>query len=290
MTFDLCSYRFCLRARRAISFPASGPANWLRGGLGSTLRKIACAAQCPGHDGHPTRECAFRSACAYARIFEPVSAGPSGLADPPRPFVFRASQLADRGIVPGETFWFGVNFFDTHETVPNDFARAFALLDEAELECVEQCTSISVSLRSRLGAVDRLHVEFLTPTELKGTGNGNALRATPEFPILFARARDRVSTLRAFYGSGPLDIDFRGMGERARSITMTKCELRTVVRQRRSSRTGQVHGIGGFTGVAEYEGDLAEFLPILEAARWTGIGRHCVWGNGEILPRVILNA
>ena len=41
--------------------------------------------------------------------------------------------------------------------------------------------------------------------------------------------------------------------------------------------------IGGFIGTAEYEGPVAEFLPILRAARWTGVGRHCVWGNGEIV-------
>jgi len=52
--------------------------------------------------------------------------------------------------------------------------------------------------------------------------------------------------------------------------------------ERRSSRTGQVHGIGGFVGVAEYEGELGEFVPYLEAARWTGVGRQCVWGKGEL--------
>jgi hypothetical protein len=27
---------------------------------------------------------------------------------------------------------------------------------------------------------------------------------------------------------------------------------------------------------------LAEFVPFLRAARWTGVGRQTVWGNGEI--------
>ena len=118
-------------------------------------------------------------------------------------------------------------------------------------------------------------LEFKTPTELK-----NADR--PEFGVLFARIRDRISTLRALYGPGPLDIDFRAMGDRAQKIRMTRCELHHVSAQRHSSRTGQTHSIGGFTGTAEYEGDLAEFVPYLEAARYTGVGRHCVWGNGEI--------
>ncbi len=52
--------------------------------------------------------------------------------------------------------------------------------------------------------------------------------------------------------------------------------------ERRSGRTGKTHPIGGFIGSADYEGELAEFLPFLEAARWTGVGRQTVWGKGEI--------
>ena len=63
---------------------------------------------------------------------------------------------------------------------------------------------------------------------------------------------------------------------------MTRCEITEVSRVRHSSRTGQTHSIGGFTGVAEYEGDLTEFVPYLEAAAWTGVGRQTVWGKGEI--------
>jgi hypothetical protein len=63
---------------------------------------------------------------------------------------------------------------------------------------------------------------------------------------------------------------------------MTRCELRDEHASRRSSRTGQVHPLGGFTGEAEYRGELAEFLPYLRAARWTGVGRQTVWGKGEL--------
>jgi hypothetical protein len=54
---------------------------------------------------------------------------------------------------------------------------------------------------------------------------------------------------------------------------------------RRSSRTGDVHGIGGFLGEVEYSGDLAEFVPFLQAGYWVGLGRHTVWGNGVIRLR-----
>jgi hypothetical protein len=68
---------------------------------------------------------------------------------------------------------------------------------------------------------------------------------------------------------------------------MRRCEVRHLAPRRRSSRTGQSHTIGGLVGLAEYEGDLSEFLPILQAAQWTGVGRHCVWGNGELRVQII---
>ena len=86
---------------------------------------------------------------------------------------------------------------------------------------------------------------------------------------------------------GPLDIDFRGLAERARAVTTLRSEFRRVAIQRRSSRTGQRHRIGGFVGFAEYDGDLTEFVPYLEAAHWTGVGRHCTWGNGQIATSIL---
>ena len=108
------------------------------------------------------------------------------------------------------------------------------------------------------------------------------MAARPEFAVLAGRIRDRLSTLRQLYGDGPLDIDFRSFGERAAQVTMTRCDLRQVDIDRRSSRTGRVHSIGGFVGEAEYEGELGEFIPYLRAAKWTGVGRQTVWGKGEI--------
>jgi hypothetical protein len=138
---------------------------------------------------------------------------------------------------------------------------------------------VVVDLAPRADAPAAVRVEFLSPTELKHEGQ---VAARPHFEILFARIRDRVSALRELYGPGPLAIDFRAMGERAEAVRMTGCGLEHVDLERRSSRTGQTHPLGGFTGWADYEGPLAEFLPYLEAAAWTGVGRQAVWGKGEI--------
>jgi hypothetical protein len=288
MTFDFYSFRFVFSALDTIAFPPGQPGNILRGAFGNTFRGIVCPSSCPG-----ARLCPTRESCDYARIFEPTgepastSSGPSGLRDRPRPFVFRAAYLDGKTIQPQERFWFDVHLFETRSPPRDSFTQAFVRLAKegigplrgrADLVSVEQ-RSISISLAPNPGEARTLRVEFVTPTELK---SGDKLVARPEFDVLFARSRDRVSTLRALFGAGPLEIDFRAMGERAGAIRMTRCELQQVEATRRSSRTGQVHGIGGFVGVAEYQGDLSEFIPYLEIAQWTGIGRQCVWGKGEL--------
>lgn len=239
--------------------------NVLRGALGHALLEVTGAED-------------------YARIFAPAAAGsgPSGLADLPRPFVLRAAGLDGRAFQPGERFCFELHLFNTRNPSIDNYTRAFA--HWAEFISVER-TAITVDLNPPSDPISRLRVQFQTPTELKGNG----AIGKSDFPVLLARARDRVSTLRSLYGDGPLELDFRGLADRARSVRTVRSELRQIAVARRSSRTGQRHGIGGFVGFAEYEGDLAEFVPYLEAAHWTGVGRHCTWGNGKICTEIIQN-
>jgi hypothetical protein len=119
----------------------------------------------------------------------------------------------------------------------------------------------------------------VTPTELKSE---HQVADRPEFGILFGRLRDRISTLRTLYSSGPLEIDFRAMGERAAAVRMVRCDLKRTDVDRLSSRSGQRHPLGGFVGEAEYEGNLGEFVAYLRLGKWIGVGRHTVWGKGEM--------
>jgi hypothetical protein len=289
LVFRFYPLRFHFIAVERLFFPPGKAANILRGALGVTFRRIACVPHCTG-----AKSCDLRGSCPYARVFEPMAsgAGPSGLADWPRPFVFRARHLDGRAVVPGECFWFDFHVFSLDQNVLADFALTFASLareglgpgrGKAELHRVSRavepvCLNLTPNL-TPCGDPARIRVDFLTPTELK---HEDKVAQRPEFPILFARIRDRIATLSRLYGGVTLDIDYAGTTRRAAAIKMTACHLRREETERRSSKTGQTHSIGGFVGAAEYEGDLSEFLPWLEAGRWVGVGRQSVWGKGEI--------
>ena len=292
-SFEFYRFRFHFRALDPVHFPSGKSANVVRGAFGMVLRDAVPAA-------------------VYQRLFEPgaaqaagpsgLAAGPSGLADWPRPFVLRVAHLDGLTIAPGDGFFLDAHVFDLLQPALAHFRAAFAGFAQkgigpgrgrAELERVEQLDVVDRPVLvtgepgppSQAGLdrdpepAERVAVRFLSPTELKGSGS---LAERPEFAILFARLRDRLSTLRALYGAGPLEIDFRGIGERAGAIRLASCHVEWEQVKRKSGRTGQVHPIGGFTGEAEYRGDLAEFLPWLRAARWVGVGRQTVWGKGDV--------
>ena len=307
MRFEFYRFRFRFVAAGGLYFPPYESGNILRGAFGTIFRRLTCRPDC-----HDAKTCEGRAACPYARVFEPRAArgeGPSGLADWPRPFVFRAAHLDGRAIREGEAFHFDVHLFDVCNPALPYFVAAFAELareglgpgrglarlmavDGVDLNgqpgqrvfegeparTAEPAAPLSVDL-SAAEPMDRVRVRFVTPTELK---IGQRLAERPEFPILFGRLRDRIGTLRAMYGGGPLDIDFRGIGERAAAVRMTRCDLQWCGGERRSSRTGQRHSLGGFVGEAEYEGELGEFAPYLRLGKWVGVGRQTVWGKGEM--------
>lgn len=254
-TFELYPLRFHMVAGSPLHFRAGEAANLLRGRLGKFL-----------HD----------SPEIYRRLFAPqADSGPSGLHDAPRPFVLRVRHLDGVRIAAGGAFHIGLNLFDTKDPPIDVLRDALSEATAAGYANIKGTELMRLSLDPPPQPIDRLRVHFLTATELKPADH-------PEFCVLFARIRDRISTLRALYGSGSLEIDFRAMADRARAIRMTHCELQRVENQRLSRATGQRHSLGGFIGVAEYQGDLAEFAPYLEAARWTGVGRQTVWGKGEL--------
>ncbi len=225
-----------LTAKTPLSFSAGEAANRIRGLWGKSLH------------GGPF----------YEKLFAPPrrDTGPSGLKDPPRPFVLRTRHLDGHSFAAGEAIPFRVHIFD----------RKLAPL---------RCQQICLSLSPRPQSVTRVKVEFLTPTELKGLAGAS-------FATLFSRLRDRISTLRALYGEGPFAIDFKAMGERAARVRTVTETITYIDRQRKSFHTGQVHPLGGFVGEAIYEGDLSEFFPYLELGVWVGVGRQTVWGNGEL--------
>lgn len=290
--FFVHALRFTFTAQSSIVFPTVA-ANTLRGALGMALRESDL-------------------------YFSPrQKGGPSGFADPPRPFVLRAGPLNNRHLHPRELFSFDLHLFlldrhsiDAFASAIRDFTAAGIgrTQGRAELQAINRvardrsigdrvwengswngshAAPVSIDLEGPAdasGVARRIAVNFLTPTEMKHEGH---LVQEPSFPILFARIRDRVRALASFYNGVAFDIPLTALTEASAQVRMLDAKMLHHHAERRSSRTGQRHPLGGFTGTAVYEGELNCFLPWFEAAYWTGVGRQTVWGKGAVETSVI---
>jgi hypothetical protein len=146
-----------------------------------------------------------------------------------------------------------------------------------------------------------LTVRFLTPTLLRADGK---VIHSPQFHHLFKRVRDRINALSTFFGDGPLDADFKGLGEQAEKVRTVSSQIEWVERFRTSSKTHQRHELSGFVGECTYEFpepdachserseespqscDQESAISNLELLKWLiagellHAGRHAAWGNG----------
>jgi hypothetical protein len=310
-------FRFTLKPVQVLEVPAINKGNMLRGGFGHAFRRLCCIPQCKD-----VRACPLDGSCPYKAVFEPSPPpGTDRLSknqDIPRPFVFRAPQTRQTRFEKGERFEFGLVLIGR----ALDFLPYFVLsfrelageglgLNRAvcELENVTACdfdqravagvyqssdqifhTPLPLDLaawverrRRHLGAA-RITVQFLTPTHL--TFEGKIVRQ-PEFHHLFKRVRDRVNALSSFYGDGPVDADFKGLGEGAEKVRTVSSRIEWAERFRTSSKTHQRHELSGFVGSCTYEFPADESgISNLELMKWLvygeaiNVGKHAAWGNG----------
>ena len=126
-------------------------------------------------------------------------------------------------------------------------------------------------------AATSLTLDFLTPTTLKSGStvdrDGTMVRR-PAFHHILKRLRDRVNALATFYGPGPLDLDFKALGEAAEKVETVDDQTHWVERSRFSRRRDVSHDLSGFAGRVSLRGELAPFLAC------------CVWVSMCTLARM----
>lgn len=135
------------------------------------------------------------------------------------------------------------------------------------------------------GAALRFRLRFETPTRLKFD---DRLQPRPEFHILVRSLLRRLSSLAYFHHGFELDLDFRGLIERAAGVRLVADRTGWVDWERYSSRQDERMKLGGLVGEAVYEAPAAawsEFLPLLALAEFTHIGKNVTFGLGGVRVR-----
>ena len=126
---------------------------------------------------------------------------------------------------------------------------------------------------------DRLTVDFVTPARLKHAGK--YARDTVDFHVLVRALLRRLSSLAYFHCGAQWDTDYRGWVERAQRVRVAESHLSWMDWGRRSGRQKRRIDMGGVVGSVTYEGDLADFRPLLALGALVHVGKGAVFGNGQ---------
>jgi hypothetical protein len=313
LDFTFHYFSFHLEPKAPLHMPAYNKGNVIRGGFGSTFRRIVCHANCR----EPER-CELRNVCPYTAVFHPfVPEGSEKISknrDIPRPFVIKPPLETKETYLPGERLSFDVVLVGKIREYLPYFIVTFKELSQAglgrnrapvELVGVDHvgCDGIPApvytkednlvrppsaaiswadlcgSHNSNNGAANvmRVTLRFLTPTLLRADG---VVSRRPSFGPLAKRLRDRINALSYFYCGAGLDIDFKAFGDEAEKIKTVSDSTGWVESSRYSRRREVSHDLSGFVGEVTFEGELGMFLPYLKLGEYLHVGKNAVFGNG----------
>lgn len=203
-----------------------------------------------------------------ARIGDPLS----GLIEAPAASGgTRAEQTSGDGRTP-------VLESTDKESIDKVIAATLSQLARSEGEFAAHQVDGHSSIKLRDGH-SSLKLRFLTPARIRVKDD---LQTGLSFQLLVRSLLRRVSMLAAVHGSGRMQLDYRGLIERAGSARVVRSTLRWWDLERYTDRQETKLRVGGLIGEVEYEGPvIAEFMPLILAGELLGVGTGTSLGLGR---------
>lgn len=305
-------YRFhCRMNEDAILPPYKG--STFRGMFGYALRRVVCALKLLDCD-----KCLLATNCVYARIFEspnidkPINLRSLSL---PRPVVFEPPEETKEVYHEGDEFSFSIILFGDYNTNLAHFIYAVSAFGEAgigkknsegnrgsfTLEKVEDLNGLVYdginsqmlvqpdcelvfcpSKEKAKKEISHLTIQLNTPLRIKFE---KRFQAELPFHVFIRAALRRISAIYICFGSGEPLLPYKELVQKAQNIKIASSDIHWFDWERYSNRQDQKMLMGGMLGSVTYEGDLGEFIPLIELAVKLHVGKQSTFGLGNISLR-----
>jgi CRISPR/Cas system endoribonuclease Cas6 (RAMP superfamily) len=92
----------------------------------------------------------------------------------------------------------------------------------------------------------------------------------------------RCASLLDCYGDGEPALDYRGLVKRAGEVIVVEADLKWFDWKRYSHRQDKSMLMGGMTGSVTYEGNISEFMPLVDFCAEVHVGKQTAFGLGKI--------
>jgi CRISPR-associated endoribonuclease Cas6 len=316
--FEIAKFVIVLSAQERARLPEY-KGSTLRGSFGHAFKRTVCPVPNQGC----RQECQMPNVCPYSYIFETPPPSNSQMmrkyTHAPHPFVIEPPLTEQTIFHPGDKFELGLVLVGRSIDYLPYFVYSFVQLANRglgkgrakfilngvdslglgdERRAIFDSQSQKLSNRYfRMKASEIINVScdgldlgcisvtFLTPVRLKYDGH---LAKSLEFHVLLRNLLRRLSLLSYFHCGGELEIDYKGLIEGAKSVSIhDDSGLSWFDWQRYSQRQGTKMSMGGLVGNITYSGNLEEFIPFLRLGEWVHVGKGTSFGLGKyVLNRI----
>jgi hypothetical protein len=308
--FIVAKYQFiCTAGAKGLELPIY-KGSTLRGSFGQAFRKLVC----PQPQQKACISCILITTCPYGYIFETAPMEGSeklrNYESIPRPFVLEPPLEEKRVYQEGDSLSFqlvligkAINYLPYFILTFQEVGRIgigkgkkpFSLMAVKALSPLTGLEKVVYSQeQSKIEKADniingtellnqdsgrrKLKLNFLTMTRVKFADN---FADKLEFHILLRNLLRRISTTSYFHQGKELTVDYQQLINKAETVKLVEDNLRWVDWERYSSRQDTKINLGGLVGEVVYEGDLAEFMPLIRLGELIHVGKGTVFGMGQ---------
>ncbi|WP_305908206.1 CRISPR system precrRNA processing endoribonuclease RAMP protein Cas6 [Methylomarinum sp. Ch1-1] len=294
-------YQFLFTCQERVRLPKFSGSAW-RGALGHALKRTVCVVR-----NTPCSACMLKGSCAYSYIFETPPPQQTEkmrkYSASPHPFVlqFPLDSSNENGsyalnlilVGKGQRFFpYLVHALQRAGQEGIGSNRQIFLLDQvAQLSAGGQATVVyqDGQLQQQNQTLDVnipplpecIEITLHTPLRIKQNGR-NLNPQSFNFGAFFGNLLRRISMLSYFHGDTPLETDFAGMMQRARTIEFNARDLHWFDWKRYSSRQKTEMNMGGVIGSVTLDmKGMEAFWPYLWLGQWTHAGKGTSMGMGH---------
>lgn len=306
-TFRLAKFRFTICAKEHIRFPAyKGSA--FRGGFGYAFKRVVCVIKDKACDG-----CLLKQKCIYSYIFETPPPEDTEMLrlypKVPHPFVIEPPITEKQSFAPGEEFPFHLILIGNAIDYLPYFIYTFTELgkkgigqgrgkyDLLQVEGIgldnESVQIYHNKTQTLTGNYPIIQAGQLNPQSFASLKTTLSLH-TPlrfrfdghitdkiEFHVLIRNLLRRISSLSYFHCGEKLEIDFKGLIEKAGAVKLIKSDTHWFDWKRYSTRQEEWMSLGGVTGTISYEGDISDSMLLLRLGEYVHVGKGTSFGLGK---------
>jgi CRISPR-associated endoribonuclease Cas6 len=305
--FKLAKYTFHLEAGGDLDLPVYKGSTF-RGAFGHAFRRVVCIRRERECDG-----CIVKGKCVYSYVFEtplpPDAKMMRKYAAAPHPFILCPPLESKRRYEAGDIFSFDFTligraieylpyFIYTFEELGTiglgkdrgKFKMNSVTVHSGKPDMVEIYDGKSKTLKSDYSKYlipnlqssivnpQSLNLIFMTPTRLS---YDESLVHDLEFHILVRNLLRRISLLSYFHCGEELKLDFKGLIDKAKEIKVKKSNLKWYDWERLSNRQNTKIKMGGLVGKITFEGELSEFMPLVQLGEYVHLGKSTSFGMGK---------